>query len=294
MPRLPARLAAWLLGLFLLLGSGFAHSDELPPVPRLVARVTDLTATLTSEQRGLLNAKLAAFEREKGTQIVVLIVATVKPEAIEQYALRVVEVWQPGRRGIDDGALLLVAKEDRKLRIEVGYGLEGALNDATAKRIISETISPRFKQGDFAGGIDAGVDAMIRVIGGEPLPAPSASSPPAGAAAADGHLETLLFVGFILVFVVGGVLRAIFGRFLAAGIVGVAAGVIAAILISSLLMAALVGLAGFIASLLFGALGGVGWSSGGISWGGGGGGGGSGGFSGGGGSFGGGGASGDW
>ncbi|SBT09748.1 conserved membrane hypothetical protein [Candidatus Accumulibacter aalborgensis] len=293
MPRLPARLAAWLLSLLLLLGAGFAYSDDLLPVPRLVARVTDLTTTLTSEQRGLLDAKLAAFEREKGAQIVVLIVATVKPQAIEQYALRVVEAWQPGRRGIDDGALLLVAKEDRKLRIEVGYGLEGALNDATAKRIISETISPHFKQGDFFGGIDAGVDAMIRVIGGEPLPAPSAASLP-GAAAADSHLETLLFVAFILVFVVGGVLRAIFGRFLAAGIVGVAAGVIAAMLISSVLVAAAVGFAGFIASILFGALGGAGWTSGGISWGGGGGGGGSQGFSGGGGGFGGGGASGDW
>ena len=146
MPGLPGRLLAWLFGLLLLFGAGLAAGDEPQAIPGLAARVTDLTGTLAADQKGKLEAKLAAFERNKGSQIAVLIVPTVKPESIEQYALRAVESWKLGRRGVDDGALLLVAKEDRKLRIEVGYGLEGALNDATAKRIISETISPRFKQ----------------------------------------------------------------------------------------------------------------------------------------------------
>ena len=309
MPFLPARLAAWLLSLLLLVGAGIAGADEQQAIPRLAARVTDLTSTLAAGQRERIDAKLAAFEHAKGSQIAVLIVPTVQPESVEQYALRVVEAAKLGRRGTDDGALLLVAKEDRKLRIEVGYGLEGALNDATAKRIISETISPRFKQGDYYGGIDAGVDAMIKVIGGEPLPAPGAESLRARAAV-DDNFETLLFVGFILVFVVGGVLRAIFGRFLAAGMVGAAAGFIASLLISSLLIAVLIGVAGFIASLFVGLFGGragsptgawsAGGSAGGYSGGGSssggfsGGGDSSGGFSGGGGDFGGGGASGDW
>lgn len=292
MPSLPARLAVWLLGLLLLVGAGFSCADEQQAIHRLAARVTDLTSTLDVEQRRRLDARLAAFENAKGSQIAVLIVPTVQPESIEQYALRVVESWKLGRRGVDDGALLLIAKDDRKLRIEVGYGLEGALNDATAKRIISETIGPRFKKGDFYGGIDAGVTAMMQVITGEALP-PAARVEGARRADVDDHFEMLLLIGFVLVFVVGGVLRAIFGRFLAAGMVGVAAGVIAAMLISSLLIAAVLGVAAAIVSLFLGMRGGTGWSSGGISWGGGGG-RSSGGFSGGGGSFGGGGASGDW
>ena len=292
MPSLPARLAVWLLGPLLLVGAGFARADEQQAIPRLAARVTDLTSTLDVEQRRRLDARLAAFENAKGSQIAVLIVPTVQPESVEQYALRVVESWELGRRGVDDGALLLIAKDDRKLRIEVGYGLEGALNDATAKRIISETIAPRFKRGDFYGGIDAGIAAMMQVIAGEALP-PAARIEGARRADVDDHFEMLLLIGFVLVFVVGGVLRAIFGRFLAAGMVGVAAGAIAAMLISSLLIAAVLGVAAALVSLFLGMRGGTGWSSGGISWGGGGG-RSSGGFSGGGGSFGGGGASGDW
>ncbi|WP_273704461.1 TPM domain-containing protein [Candidatus Accumulibacter cognatus] len=292
MPSLPARLAVWLMGLWLLVGAGFAGADEQQAIPRLAARVTDLTSTLDVEQRRRLDDRLAAFEKAKGSQIAVLIVPTVQPESVEQYALRVVESWKLGRRGVDDGALLLIAKDDRKLRIEVGYGLEGALNDATAKRIISETIAPRFKKGDFYGGIDAGIAAMMQVIAGEALP-PAARIEGARRADVDDHFEMLLLSGFVLVFVVGGVLRAIFGRFLAAGMVGVAAGAIAAMLISSLLIAAVLGVAAAIVSLFLGMRGGTGWSSGGISWGGGGG-RSSGGFSGGGGSFGGGGASGDW
>ncbi|MBN8518024.1 MAG: TPM domain-containing protein [Candidatus Accumulibacter sp.] len=280
------------MGLWLLVGAGFAGADVQQVIPRLAARVTDLTSTLDVEQRRRLDDRLAAFEKAKGSQIAVLIVPTVQPESVEQYALRVVESWELGRRGVDDGALLLIAKDDRKLRIEVGYGLEGALNDATAKRIISETIAPRFKRGDFYGGIDAGIAAMMQVIAGEALP-PAARIEGARRADVDDHFEMLLLIGFVLVFVVGGVLRAIFGRFLAAGMVGVAAGAIAAMLISSLLIAAVLGVAAALVSLFLGMRGGTGWSSGGISWGGGGG-RSSGGFSGGGGSFGGGGASGDW
>jgi len=281
-----ALLAVFLLGLACLAGA-----QELQPVPQLTARVTDQTATLSADERARLEARLTAFEAEKGAQIAVLLVPSVAPEAIEQYALRVAEAWKLGRKGVDDGVLLLIAKQDRKLRIEVGYGLEGALNDATAKRIISETITPRFKQGDFYGGIDAGLDVLIKVVGGEALP-PAKRDSRAKRADVDDNFETLLFAGFVLVFVVGGILRAIFGRFLGAGIVGGAAGVIASLMLSSLLVAVILGVVAFVVSLFVGRSGGGGWTSGGASWGGGSGGGG--GFSGGGGSFGGGGASGDW
>ncbi|MBS1230566.1 MAG: hypothetical protein H6R17_3843 [Proteobacteria bacterium] len=274
-----------LFALCLLCLSSLVGAQSPLAVPALSARVIDQTATLSADQRARLETRLSAFERQKGAQIAVLIVASVGPETVEQYALRVVEAWKLGRHGVDDGALLLVAKNDRKLRIEVGYGLEGALNDATAKRIISETIAPRFKDGDFFGGIDAGVEAMIKVVGGEPLPPPKATSSGAGI-----DFETLIGLGFIAVFVVGGILRAIFGRFLGAGVVGVVAGIVASLLVSSLLLGVLAGIVAFIVSLFAGVSGLGGWSSGGMRGGGFSG----GGFSGGGGSFGGGGASGGW
>ena len=291
--RLPgARLLVCLAGLFLLSGAGLAGAEDLQPIPQLTASVTDLSGTLSADQRVQLTGKLAAFEAQKGAQIAVLLVPTVKPEAIEQYSIRVAEAWKLGRKGMDDGVLLLIAKQDKKLRIEVGYGLEGALNDATAKRIISETITPRFKQGDFYGGIDAGLDVIIKVVGGEALPLPGKVTNTGSALSGiSDQLETLFFVGFILVFVVGGVLRAIFGRFLSAGIIGGVAGVLASLIISSLFMAGTIGVVAFVVSLFAGRSGG-GWFPGGGSWGGGGG--RSGGFSGGGGGFGGGGASGDW
>jgi len=265
--------------------SGLLGAQELQSIPKLSARVIDQTATLSADQRNRLELKLADFERKKGSQIVVLVVPTVKPESVTEYALRVVESWKLGRKGVDDGVLLLIAKQDRKLRIEVGYGLEGALNDATAKRIISETISPRFKQGDFYTGINVGLDAIIGVIGGEDLlaPRPASSAPDTGFS-----MDTLLPIGFVLVFVVGGILRTLFGRFLAAGIIGGVAGVIAAVLLPSIFIAIIIGIGAFLVSLFVGI--GGGWSSGGSSFSGNSG----GGFSGGGGSFGGGGASGDW
>lgn len=142
-------------------------------VPPLAGHVTDLTATLTSAQKESLEQTLAAFEARKGSQLVVLLLPTTAPEGIDQYALRVAEQWKIGRAKVDDGAILVVAKDDRTLRLEVGYGLEGALSDIVSKRIISDIIVPRFKQGDYYGGIDAGVAQIIRVIDGEALPSPT-------------------------------------------------------------------------------------------------------------------------
>src|SRR5512140_439195 len=143
------------LVLTFLAAAGFAQAEVAVPVP---ARVTDQTGTLTPDQVQGLERTLRAFEARKGSQIAVLIVPTTQPETIEQFGIRVADRWKLGRKGIDDAAILIVAKNDRTLRIEVGYGLEGALNDATSKRIISEVIVPRFTQGDLYGGIAAGVD----------------------------------------------------------------------------------------------------------------------------------------
>ncbi len=191
-------------------------------VPPLTGRVTDQTATLSAEQKAALEQTLQAFEARKGSQLAVLIVPTTAPETIEQYSLRVAEQWKLGRKKIDDGAILLIAKTDRALRIEVGYGLEGALNDATSKRIISEIITPPLKQGDFYGGITAGIDQIIRVIDGEPLPAPSGR--PAGNMA---DTQQYVPIIFILALVIGGLLRSALGRFPGALVTGGAVGVIA-------------------------------------------------------------------
>ncbi|MGA7480621.1 MAG: YgcG family protein, partial [Bradyrhizobium sp.] len=141
-------------------------------VPQLSGRVVDQTDTLSASDAAALTQRLKDLETRKGSQVAVLIVPTTQPETIEQFSIRVAEAWKIGRKKIDDGALLVVAKDDHKLRIEVGYGLEGALTDVTSRRIIDEIIVPRFKTGDFTGGISAGVDRIIRVIDGEPLPVP--------------------------------------------------------------------------------------------------------------------------
>lgn len=277
-----------LLAAVLSFGPALAHAEVA--IPPLKARVTDLTATLSDAQRAGLEQKLAAFEAKKGSQIAVLLVPTTQPETVEQYAVRVQESWKLGRKGIDDGVLMVIAKNDRKLWIEVGYGLEGPLPDATAKRIIEEEIVPRFKQGDFPGGITAGAERIMRVIEGEPLPPPKAR-PRSGFRVAD--LENLLIIGFILVFVVGGILRAVFGRFIGAGIIGAVTGAIAWGIIGTLAVAIIVAILAFIFSLFGGTrLGRGGYSGGG--WSSGGGGFGGGGFGGGGGSSGGGGAGGSW
>ncbi len=143
-------------------------------MPALTGHVVDQTGVLSAQQSSTLEQTLQAFEARKGSQIAVLIVPTTAPETIEQYGIRVADQWKLGRKKIDDGAILLIARDDHTLRIEVGYGLEGALTDATSERIISEIIVPRLRQGDFYGGISAGVDQIIRVVDGEPLPAPNA------------------------------------------------------------------------------------------------------------------------
>src|SRR5512147_962670 len=163
-------MARWLACCLLLLACA-AQADEVA-VPPLTARVTDLTTTLSPEQRTALEQRLQAFETQKGSQIAVLIIPTTQPETLEQYSIRVVEQWKLGRKGVDDGVLLLVVKDDRKVRIEVGYGLEGALPDVTAKRIVAEDIAPHFKQADFYGGIVAGITRITGVLQGEALPPP--------------------------------------------------------------------------------------------------------------------------
>jgi uncharacterized protein len=294
-----------LLGVLLLaVLPGEALAQALQPVPPLQARVTDTTGTLTAGQQAELEGKLAAFEQRKGAQIALLVVATTQPEAIEQYSIRVADAWKLGREKSDDGALLLVALQDRALRIEVGRGLEGALPDATANRILDETIKPLFRQGDIYAGVSAGLGRIMQVVDGEPLPPPDRS----WRAPADRVFNMVPFL-FIGVLVVGGILRAVLGRTLgslATG--GVAGGVIW--LLSKVLGFAIAG--GVIATLFalfagiarnvgngrrgggggFGGFGGLG--GGGFGGGLGGGGFGGGGFRGGGGSFGGGGASGRW
>ena len=266
----------------------------MPPV----GRVVDQTGTLSAENRAALERMLEEFEKRKGAQIAVVMVRTTAGEPIEQFALRVGEQWKLGRKQVDDGAVLVVAKDDRALRIEVGYGLEGALNDATAKRIVSDIIVPRFREGDFFGGISAGVDRMIRVIDGEPLPAPARSAP-----AVDGGVFQTLPVLLVAALAIGGVLRAMLGRALGSVAAGGAVGFLAWILAGTLLVGIFAGLLAFFVTLVGGFGGGLGrsgryggfpggWGGGGIGRGGGFGGGG--GFRGGGGGFGGGGASGRW
>jgi uncharacterized protein len=290
------RAAAWALVAALAAAAG--HAAALQAVPPLQTRVTDLTGTLTATEQAALEQKLAAFEARKGAQVAVLIVPTTAPEAIEQYSIRVVEVWKLGRAKPDDGALLLIAKDDHALRIEVGRGLEGALTDALTHRIIDETMVPMLRQGQFATAINAGVDQMLRVIDGEELPPPEQEwqAPP-------GLLQALPFL--LIGFLVGSaLLRAFFGRVGGAVITGGLMGVVVFALSQLLLIALGVGVLAFLVALVLGLGGGAGWSSGGFGRGGFGGGlggggfgggfGGGGGFSGGGGSFSGGGASGRW
>lgn len=283
----------------LALGPGSAAAQALQPIPKLETRVTDLTGTLTAAQQAELEQKLRDFEARKGAQIAVLLVLTTQPEEIEQYSIRVAEAWKLGRRKVDDGALLIIAKSDRRIRIENGYGLEGVLTDAASNRIIEDSMVPLLRQGQYFGAISAGVDQMIRLIDGEQLPAPDATWRPQRQV----PWNNLPFVVFA-VLVASNVLRAIFGRPLGAVLTGGGAGLLTFLITQSFAFAIGAGILGLLFALLLG-LGGGGWSSGGFGgWGGGGGGfgggfgggrdGGFGGFSGGGGSFGGGGASGRW
>jgi uncharacterized protein len=274
----------------------------LVAVPALSGRVVDQTGTLAAGDIASLTQTLKDLETRKGSQIAVLIVPTTDGEAIEQFSLRVAEAWKIGRKKIDDGALLVIAKNDRRLRIEVGYGLEGALTDATTKRIIDEVITPKFKTGDFAGGVAAGVDRMVRIIDGEKLPEPE---PPHWQDSQSFNPEDL-FNPFLIVPAIffGGLLRGLMGRLLGSAAAGALTALIAWVLVGSVFAAVI---AGVLASLFVlisdgfasagpGRRSGTGgWSGGsGGSWSSGGSSSSSGGFSGGGGSFGGGGASGNW
>ena len=267
-------------------------------VPPLSGRVVDQTGTLSSDTIASLTQTLKDLQARKGSQIAVLIVPTTQPETIEQYSIRVADAWKIGRKKIDDGALLVVAKNDRKLRIEVGYGLEGALNDVTTKRIIDEIITPKFRSGDFAGGISAGVDRIIAVIDGEPLPAPE----PTQSFGEPAHLEDLFPILLFVAIIVGGLSRALLGRLAGSVANGGIIGLVAWFMIGSLALCALSAVIAFFLTMFADsfASGGGGRSGGFVSGGGGSWSGGSssssdsGGFSGGGGSFGGGGASGSW
>jgi uncharacterized protein len=278
--------------LALLLGAGISAHAQVP-LPALDARVTDLTGTLTAGQQAGLEEKLAALETRKGAQVAVLILPTTQPEDIAQFGIRLAEAWKIGRSAADDGAILIVAKDDRALRIEVGHGLEGALTDITSSRIINETIVPLFKQGDFYGGVNAGLDQVIRVIEGEPLPAPDQTW--RREAERGKSLPGLLFIIVPLAVF----LRRIIGRLPAALLAGGVVGLLGWWFTASWVVTIVAGIFVFVLTLASIVPGGFGRGSGGgrVFRGGGGFGGGfggGGGFRGGGGSFGGGGASGRW
>lgn len=267
------------------LGLSLFASAEVP-VPALTGHVIDQTGTLTSDQKNTLEQALTAFEARKGSQVAVLIVPTTKPEEIEQFGIRVADKWKLGRRKIDDGVILIVAKEDRTLRIEVGYGLEGALTDALSKRIIEQSIVPRFKQQDFYGGITAGVFQIVRVLEGEQL------APPAASADTVEDYFSYLPILFILALVIGRVLRSVLGRMPGAVLTSGAVAVIGWWLSGAIFLALLGAALAFFITLLGGFnMGGGGGFGGGSGRGGGSSGGG---MSGGGGGFGGGGSSGRW
>jgi uncharacterized protein len=283
-----------------------AFAQNLQPIPPLTAHVIDQTGTLDAIQLKGLEEKLMAFEQSKGTQIAILMLATTQPEDDASFANRVGNAWKIGRKGVGDGVLVVVAKDDRKVRIEVAKTLEGAVPDLAAKRIIDEAMIPKFRQGDYAGGLRDGVAQLIARINGEPLPAPSPSErhapQRAGSEGFDwGNLAIFLFIG---VTIAGGVLRSVLGRPLGSLVTGVGAGWIAMLVTSSLIVAVFAGVMALLFTLVSGFgrrgawigggpwIGGGGFGGGGFRGGGGGGGGWGG--SGGGGDFGGGGASGNW
>lgn len=286
--------------------AGGVGAQNLVPIPALTSRVIDTTQTLSAADVQTLDAKLSAFERQKGSQIVVLMVATTQPEDIVSFANRVGNVWKIGRKEVGDGVLLIVAKDDRKVRIEVAKTLEGAIPDLAARQVIESAITPNFKQGNYAAGLSAAADQLITRITGEALPEPKRDSTGTGNAFGFDWADFAIFM-FFAVPIAGGIARSIFGRKLGSLLVGGGVGALAMVVTASLLMAGLAAVAALVVTLMFG--GGIaassgsrrsggssGWGGGGFGGGGGSfGGGGGGGFSsGGGGDFGGGGASGDW
>ncbi|CAG4882855.1 conserved membrane protein of unknown function [Georgfuchsia toluolica] len=274
------------LFLAFVLSIGLVFAADEVAIPPLAARVTDLTGTLTPEQKVQLENALAQVEAAKGAQVAILMLPTTQPETIEQFGIRLADAWKVGRKGVDDGVIVIVAKDDHHMRIEVGYGLEGAIPDAIAKRIVSDVMAPRFKQGDFYGGLQSAVDAIGKIINGEALPEPRQRRGVNGFNLSD----NIIPVAMIFVFVIGGVLRAVLGRAAGASVGGVIAFFGAWLLLGSLFVAIIVALIAFVFTLAgggrFGGPGMGGFGGGGF--------GGGGGFSGGGGGFGGGGASGRW
>lgn len=290
-------LALLLASIFMwaLAADAIAAEGDIVAIPKLVKRVTDLTATLSVADEARIEARLKTFEEKKGAQIAVLIVATTQPETIFDYSIRVAEAWKLGRKDIDDGVLFVVAKGDRKLQILAGRGTQGVLTDAMSKRIISEIVAPKFRSSDFAGGIDDGVAKIIDVLQGEALPPPPEKK--RTSAKQGSSVETFLILGVIAAMFVGPLLRSLLGRFMGASATAGVTGAAAWFLAGGLLFPIVAGVIVFFIVMLMGAMnfsrggGGFipgGWSSGGSS------GGSSGSFSGGGGGFDGGGASGDW
>ena len=247
-------------------------TDGLLPIPPLAARVTDLTHTLTPGEVATLEAKLAEWEARTSAQLVVLLVPTTLPEPIEGYSLRVAEKWKIGRKGQDNGALFLIAKDDRKMRIEVGYGLEGVLPDVTANRIIREDVAPAFREGRFAAGINAGVDRIIAAVGGDALPPAKTAS----AKSRFGNIgfEEVLIVLFFVVPVAGAMLRGMFGRVGGSVVGGGALGVVVWLVVGSIVFGIVGGIVVFLVMLAMGMGGGTGhrgggWTPTGGGWGGG-------------------------
>ena len=290
--------------LFLLASLAFGAEGDPIPVPKLTAHVVDLTGTLTADEQSRIDGKLREFEAKRGSQVVVLLVPSIGHEVIEDFSTRVTDAWQLGRKGVDDGVLFVIAKQERKIRVHTGRGVQGTLTDILAKRIVADIVSPKFRTGDFAGGIDEGVDAILKAIEGESLPLPPTKPKGKGKVDTVSSYGDFLWLAFFLVPVGAMFLSNLVGRFAGAGLTGGVTGVAAAWIFGSIAFGVVAAIVAFIAGLMLGGgvrgvhpggwgggYGGGGWSGGGWS---GGGGGGGGGFSGGGGGFDGGGASGDW
>jgi uncharacterized protein len=285
--RIPRSWFGVLAGAMLMLAT--ASADDRQPIPH-VARVTDIGGTLDDAQKKSLDAKLSAFEQRKGSQIAVLVIPTTQPEDIEQYSIRVADQWKLGRKDVDDGVLITVATTDHKVRIEVGKGLEGAITDVDAGRIIREYMTPKFRANDYYGGIDEAADALMKLIDGEPLPPPMESNNSDGDTSALSLIPNALIFGFVLSAFFSGVPRLV-RAFLIAALLGGMGWLVSHVILKALGMSGIgfalglvVGRGGFFGGSGFGSGGGGGFSSGG----------GGGGFSGGGGGFSGGGASGSW
>ncbi len=300
MRALLAALLAWLL----LIAAAPLHAQDVLTVPALSARVIDQTATLSPGERGQLEARLARLEAERGTQLVVLMVAATQPEDIAAYAQRVADTWKIGRREVGDGVLIVIAKDERRMRIEVAKSLEGALPDLAARQVIDNQLRPAFRNNDYAGGLAQAVERIDQRLGGEGLPTP----PPRGglSEALGAQFEDLGMFLFIAVPVAALFITRLFGRKLGSMLVAGGAGWLAWAFSNSLLLTIFAALATLVVVGLMGIGSAVrrsvrrgdggpwigGWGSGGDGWSSGGDGGGF--SSGGGGDFGGGGASGDW